>query len=621
MTQTPADQPQEEFRQSGRAGYGMLDQALWSRFRDADSAQSYLAVWLALQCRQLGAEVSGALLMGEPEIGPFSPVAIWPDTGSENPDMLDAAQQAVKQRRGVVLAEGSSERILAQPLTVQGRLYGVVAVQVADQSLQTIDLFRRLQWGAGWIEVLTLREQGELDAELRERSATAFDTLATLLEHSRFDEACNALVGDLASRLDCDTVSVGFVRHRRCRVKALSLSAGFGKRMSLVRDIGVAMDEAIDQNAVILYPAPEEWEYRVTRAHEELAESRKAGAVLTLPLQAHGDLIGALTFERSRGENFTPGEVEVCDAVAAVVGPILDDRRANDRALPVKIYLSIVTQLKRLLGPGYFGRKLATLVVVALVLFFSVAKDDYSVSAPALVQGTVQRTLVAPFGGYLAAQYARAGDLVENGQVLAVLDDRELTLERLRLITAERQSQAEYDRALAERNRAESNIIRAQIEQARAQLALVEEQLARTRILAPFDGVVVSGDLTQSVGASLERGEELFQVAPLDSYRVVLEVDERDVQNIAPDQRGILRVSAMPETELPYSIERVTPMATQGEGRNFFRVEALLDAGNSDLRPGMEGVARTDIDRRLLIRIWGEKTLNWIRLALWRWLP
>lgn len=619
--QTPADQPQDEFRQSGRTSYGMLDQALWSRFREADNAQSFLTVWLALQCRQLGSDVSGILLMGEPEIGPFTPVAMWPDAGVENPELLDAAQQSVQQRRGVVLGEDSKERILAHPLTVQGRLYGVIAVRVTDLSLQTIDLFRRLQWGGGWIEVLTLREQGEQDAELRERSATAFDTLATLLEHSRFDEACNALVGDLASRLNCDTVSVGFIGYRRCRVKALSLSAGFGKRMSLVRDIGIAMDEAVDQNAAILYPPPDEWEYRVTRAHEDLAESRKAGAILTLPLQAHGDIIGALTFERSRGESFTPGDVEVCDAVAAVVGPILDDRHANDRALPIKVLGSLITQLKRLLGPGYFGRKLSTLLVIALVAFFAVAKDDYSVSAPALVQGTVQRTLVAPFGGYLAAQYARAGDLVEAGQVLAVLDDRDLTLERLRLITAERQSQAEYDRALAERNRAESNIIRAQIDQARAQLSLVEEQLARTRIVAPFDGVVVSGDLSQSVGASLERGEELFQVAPLDSYRVVLEVDERDVKDIAPEQEGVLRVSAMPETELPYRIERVTPMAMQGEGRNFFRVEAVLGATNADLRPGMEGVARTEVDRRLLIRIWGEKTLNWIRLALWRWLP
>ncbi|SEG48220.1 HlyD family efflux transporter periplasmic adaptor subunit [Marinobacterium lutimaris] len=619
--QTPADQPQDESLQSGRSGYGILDQALWSRFRDAADAQSFLTVWLALQCRQLGANAAGTLLMGEPDIGPFTPVAIWPDTGNEDPVMIEAAQQSVQQRRGVVLGEEGKERILAHPLTVQGRLYGVIAVRVTDASLQTTDLFRRLQWGAGWMEVLTLREQAELDAELRERSATAFDTLATLLEHARFDEACNALVGDLASRLNCDTVSVGFVRYRRCRVKALSLSAGFGQRMSLIRDIGTAMDEAIDQNAAILYPPPPEWEYRVTRAHAELAESRKAGAILTLPLQSKGELIGALTFERTRGESFSPDEVEVCDAVAAVVGPILDDRRANDRALAVKIFISLTTQLKRLLGPGYFGRKLATLVVIALIAFFSFAKDDYSVSAPALLQGTVQRTLVAPFGGYLAAQYARAGDLVENGQVLAALDDRDLTLERLRLITAERQSQAEYDRALAEGNRAEANIIRAQIDQAQAQLSLIDEQLSRTRILAPFDGIVVSGDLSQSVGISLERGQELFQIAPLDSYRVVLEVDERDIQNIQPQQQGILRVSAMPETELPYQVERITPMAMQQEGRNFFRVEAQLSTENSDLRPGMEGVARTDIDRRLLIRIWGEKTLNWIQLALWRWLP
>ena len=65
----------------------------------------------------------------------------------------------------------------------------------------------------------------------------------------------------------------------------------------------------------------------------------------------------------------------------------------------------------------------------------------------------------------------------------------------------------------------------AQIEQAEAQLALVEEQLSRARLVAPFDGFIVVGDLSQSLGSPVERGDVLFEVAPLDGFRVVLEVD------------------------------------------------------------------------------------------------
>ena len=41
--------------------------------------------------------------------------------------------------------------------------------------------------------------------------------------------------------------------------------------------------------------------------------------------------------------------------------------------------------------------------------------------------------------------------------------------------------------------------------------------------------VVVSGDLTQSLGAPLERGQVMLELAPLDAYRVTLQVDERDI--------------------------------------------------------------------------------------------
>ncbi len=77
----------------------------------------------------------------------------------------------------------------------------------------------------------------------------------------------------------------------------------------------------------------------------------------------------------------------------------------------------------------------------------------------------------------------------------------------------------------------------------------------------------------------------------------------------------------MPDAQLNYVVERVTPIAEQGEGRNFFRVEAMLQERSDFVRPGMSGVAKTNIDERLLIRIWTDKAVDWMRLALWKWFP
>jgi len=422
-------------------------------------------------------------------------------------------------------------------------------------------------------------------------------------------------------RLDCDQVSIGFVDKDRTVVSAVSHASDFGDRMNLIRDIGAAMDEAIDQEAIVLYPVREDWDYRVTRVHEALATTHQIGSILTVPLHAGGEVFGGLCFERLPGENFDEQTVELCDAVASVIGPMLAEKKQNDRSVLLKLRDSIQEQVRRFIGPEYFGRKLAAIIVGMVVLFFSIVTGDYRVTSPAVLEGLVQRTIAAPFQGYVSSQEVRAGAIVEKGQVLATLDDRDLALERLRWSTTHRQRLAEYDRALAARERAEANIIRAQIDQAVAQIAILDEQLARTRITAPFDGIIVTGDLSQSVGTTVDRGQELFKIAPLEAYRVILEVDESDMEDIRHGQTGALRITSVPDEQLTYTVERITPIAEQGEGRNYFRVEATLQQGSEVVRPGMSGIAKTDVEERLLIHIWTDKAFDWVRLAMWKWLP
>lgn len=617
-----AVQPPES---SGVVSYAILDQALWQKFRHASRPDEFLETWLAILCRQVPGALSGIAVLGEPDVGPFAPVAYWPDREVVGTTHAAAAEKAIAQRQGVVITSSSAStpngRQMAYPLMVDDHLYGVCVVSFAGSDAAVNEVMRKLQWAAGWVEVLLRRQMQDEQQAVRERTTLAFDMLATVLENKTCMAASTALVTELSMRLKCDPVAIGFVRRRRCVVAAMSHSAGFAKKLSFMRDIASAMDEAVDQKAIVLYPADEAWDYRVTRAHQELALQHQAGAVLTIPLQSNHQVVGAITLQRPPGGRFDEGAVDLCDAVAAIVGPVLEEKRQNDRNILVKNLHSVATQLKRLLGPRYFGRKLATVALAALVAFFSLARSEYTVTSPARIEGTVQRTIVAPFNGYVAAQNARAGEIVAAGELIARLDDQDLTLERLRLSTSRQQKLIEYDRALANRERAEANIVKAQIEQAEVQLALLDEQIARTRIIAPFDGYVVEGDLSQSIGAAVERGQELFRIAPLDAYRVALDVDETDVNDIAIGQAGVLRVASLPDESLSYRIERITAISQQQDGRNFFRVEAAISTDSDRLRPGMEGIAKTAVDERLLIESYTRKLVDWVRLLVWRWMP
>jgi multidrug resistance efflux pump len=276
----------------------------------------------------------------------------------------------------------------------------------------------------------------------------------------------------------------------------------------------------------------------------------------------------------------------------------------------------------KLAGPGHPGWKLGALGVIALAAFLALATGDFRVSANSTVEGVVQRVVSAPINGFVTEAPLRAGDTVKQGQVIARLDDRDLRLESTKVESQREQYVMQFREAMGKRERAQIAIVSAQIAQAEAQLALINEQLTRTTLTAPFDGLIVSGDLSQRLGSPVERGQVLFEVAPLADYRVVLQVDERDIAHVAVGQRGELTVTSMPGERFAFAVRTITPVNTAREGRNFYRVEAVLEGeGRARLRPGMEGVGKIHIEERKLVWIWTYGLTDWVRLWIWSYLP
>ncbi len=124
---------------------------------------------------------------------------------------------------------------------------------------------------------------------------------------------------------------------------------------------------------------------------------------------------------------------------------------------------------------------------------------------------------------------------------------------------------------------------------------------------------------TASPWVPVQRGQVLFEVAPLDSYRIMLNVDERDIAAIRARHSGRLILAGLPNDVHHFTIERVTPISTALEGQNFFRVEARLNESTPLLQPGMHGVGKIDVGKRRRIWIWTHGIVDWLRLSLWAW--
>jgi RND family efflux transporter MFP subunit len=560
----------------------------------------------------------GVVVLGPADLGPFVPRATWPAGEPVARGLAEIAERSLAERRALAGRAG-----LAAPVVFDGHVHGVVAVEITPRpDDQAQHALRQLQWGVAWIELYLRRQALEEGRGLQERLMTALDLMATALNEERFEAACRALVTELALRMNCDRVSLGLVRGGHAQVLAVSHSAQFAKRMNLAHAIGAAMDEAIDQKSVIVHPPAAEAEVLVIRDHERLAHDHGSGALLTVPFSGAGEhFTGALTFERPAHLPFDAAAVELCQSVIAVLSRLLEAKRLNDRPLAGRIADALRDQAHKLAGPRYVKRKLAAAALVLLAVFFTFATGEYRVTAPSTLEGAVRRTLAAPFDGYIAAAERRAGDIVAEGALLATLDDRDLRLERVRWASQYTQYSKQYQEAVAGHDRAKAQIAQAQAEQARAQMALAEEQLARASVRAPFAGIVAKGDLSQSLGSSVRRGDTLFEITPLDAYRVIVQVDEGEIIDVRAGQKGTLLLASISNEPFGLTVTNVTPVTTSREGRNYFRVEASLDGASDRLRPGMEGVAKIGIDQRKLIWIWTHKAQNWLRLFFWTWWP
>ena len=112
----------------------------------------------------------------------------------------------------------------------------------------------------------------------------------------------------------------------------------------------------------------------------------------------------------------------------------------------------------------------------------------------------------------------------------------------------------------------------------------------------------------------------VLEIAPLDAYRVILYVDESDIDELRVGQQGTLMLTAKPGELHALRVTLVTSVAQVRDGKNLFRVEAALQRQDATLRPGMEGVAKVYVGERKLVWIWTHRLFDWLRLNIWTWL-
>ncbi len=126
---------------------------------------------------------------------------------------------------------------------------------------------------------------------------------------------------------------------------------------------------------------------------------------------------------------------------------------------------------------------------------------------------------------------------------------------------------------------------RLQVEQARIGLEQARRQLEKTRVTAPFAGVVAQ--VLVEEGQWIGTGTPVLVLQDVSRLYTVVEVDEIDIGRVAPGQAAELTFDALPDRPLEGRVVRIYPQPGQSGGVVTYPVEVELTETDPVLRPGM----------------------------------
>jgi membrane fusion protein (multidrug efflux system) len=197
-------------------------------------------------------------------------------------------------------------------------------------------------------------------------------------------------------------------------------------------------------------------------------------------------------------------------------------------------------------------------------------------------------TVVSEIDGIITEIPFEEGTYVKRGQLITKLDDSQLEAELIRSEALFNQSQATYNRvkSIVDQKAGTPQDLDdalASLKVAEANLKLAKARFDKTRITAPFDGMI--GSRKVSVGTFLRTGDAITMLANLNEIRVSFSAPERYLAKLIRGAEVILSTPVYPEHEVKGTIIAIEPVV-EPETRTMQIIARVQNPGQK-FRPGM----------------------------------
>lgn len=501
---------------------------------------------------------------------------------------------------------------------INGSMIGVLTLVVRCSDEHPASMYRELlEAFASQLAIGASR----IEAALRAPERAAPDaSMSKAAGYTSGVEMAFALVSSLRTKLGCEMAAIGTAEGPRVKIQAVSGFDEVSDRAEATRLMCDAMGEAVDRGSRVVYqPASGQASasdegYRV---HKRWYDKLGSASLATLPLDAGDGTTMVVSLRRRAELPFNDEEITTIQRLMEPYAPAFGLLERANRSLVGHAKRSVSSALRETMSPRGWGRKCAWIVALATLCWVFFGSMTYTVSAPATVKPGAVRHIGTPVQGILLSTHATAGDIVKEGQLLAVFDDADLQVERQRIQAELHIARINENRAISENKGVDAELARAEQRLSQAQLDEIDRQIARTRVVSPYDGQIMAGDLRTRVGETLSLGTPMFEIAKLGDWTLDIEMPQRIAADLSAGKVGAFAPNARPEETTDLQLTRVLPVAKPVDGKTVYITEAQLEQTHDWMKPGMEGMARVSFGKRPVWWVGSHRLVDYFRTNFW----
>lgn len=287
-------------------------------------------------------------------------------------------------------------------------------------------------------------------------------------------------------------------------------------------------------------------------------------------------------------------------------------------------YLFFNNNLKRVRTKAIF---ISALTIFTIFLVVAVIPFPFSLKAKGIVMTDNYQNIYLKSDGYLKKINAKNAQIVKKGQVLVILENKELDFEISSVNASIKETKAYMIKARASA-KADINAINKQLDLLYDKLDYLNDKKNKLTIKASKTGYFIYDDIKNKENTWFQMGQKIAMIIPLENAYFQAVVNQEESFNIFANKvyRGTLKLYGLSEYSLDVNNIQIIPFQKQelpsaalgwlGGGdiavssqdnngtktkESFFELKANINSTNLSLHHGRSGILKIELEDKTLL--------------------